>query len=574
LKNNHCIVKKSLISILIILFVGASFIPSGIGYQGKKSLQIINEKSINFLLNDDFVNAYWNFDECNGNIAYDSSGHSYDGTIHGATWTTDSYSGCALSFDGDNDYVDLNDYAKYYLGFNKTDDLIFSFHFKTSSTDKGIIYSQCRGDSYGYNPGFHIALKSDGRIEVQVWRLNCGILMNSTGNYNDGTWHFTEIYYNGISTNPMVDIYVDGAFDSTYEKYVCSFFSDQFKYAQIGRHSHEEVDYFNGKIDDLKIIKYSGGNEQNPPNINGPKHGLPNFEYNYSFVTEDPEGDNISIVIDWDDGNIEEINGTFLSGEKVIVSHVWDKERSYNITARSKDRWHQSSWSEPYEVVIGNRPPNVTMIAGPKSGDIKEELNYTFVAEDPEGQTLKYFIDWGDTNTEWTNYYMSGEEINVTHAWSNKGDYSITAYAKDDLDDEGPWSEPYIIRIGNQPPSSPQIDGPIEGYPGEKYKFIIVSTDPESDDINYELEWGDGTDEQTEFYKSGETVTISHIWSNQGNFTIKARACDTFGNCSNWSEFPFKVPRSKALNLSELLFERFPNMLQIIRHLIGLKNPI
>jgi hypothetical protein len=558
----------------LLFLIGASFVPIGIGYQGKISLQITNENSNNFLLNDDFVNAYWKFDECEGNIAYDSSEHSYDGTINGPTWTTDSYSGCALSFDGINDYVDLDDYAKNYLGFNKTDDLIFSFHFKTSSTNKGIILSQCRGDSYGYNPGFHIALKSDGRIEVQVWRLNCGILMNSTGTYNDGAWHYVEIYYNGISSNPMVDIYVDGTFDSTYEKYVCSFFSDQFKYAQMGRNSHELTDYFDGKLDAFKIIKYSGGNEQNPPNINGPTHGLPDVDYNYSFVTNDPEGDNISIVIDWDDGNIEELNGSYLSGEKVIVNHAWDEERSYNITARSKDRWHQSSWSNSYEVVVGNRPPNVTTIDGPIYGDVKEELKYTFVAEDPEGQTIQYFIDWGDTNTEWTTYYMSGEEINVTHAWITGGDFMITAYAKDNLDDEGPWSEPYIIRIGNQPPSPPQIDGPLEGYPGEKYKFTLVSTDPESDDVNYEIKWDDGTEEQTEYHESGETVTISHIWSKQGNFNVTARACDTFGNCSNWSEFPFTVPRSKSLKLLELLYTRFPNALPIIRKLIGLKNSI
>jgi len=574
LKNNHFIFKKSLISLILILFIGASIVPNGIGYQGKINLQINNEDAINFLLNDDFVNAYWEFDECSGDTAYDSSEHSYDGTIYGATWTTDSYSGCALSFDGVNDYVDLDDYAKNNLGFNKTDDLIFSFHFKTSSTDKGIIFSQCRGDSYGYNPGVHIALKSDGRIEIQVWRLNCGILMNSTYTYNDGSWHFVEIYYNGISSNPLVELYVDGTLDDTYIKYVCSFYADQFKYAQMGRNSHELTDYFEGKLDELKIIKYPGGNEQNPPTIDGPTHALPDEEYNYSFITDDPEVDDISLYIDWGDGNVEELIGPYQSGEEVIVNHTWAEEGSYNITARSKDRWHQSSWSEPFEVVIGNRPPNTTMIQGPKYGDIGENLTYTFVAEDPEGHTVQYFIDWGDTNTEWTPYYMSGEEVSVTHLWSIGGNYIITAYAKDDLDDEGPWSEPYLIRIGNQPPNPPKIDGPIEGYPDVKYKFTLVSTDPESDDVNYEIKWGDGTEVETEYHESGETVIVNHIWSVKGNFTISARACDTFSACSNWSEFTFTVPRNIALNLNsiELLFSRFPNAFPLIRQLIGLKN--
>ena len=247
--------KISLILVTIILFFGASIAPSISGQNGNSINKITNEKSINYFFNDDFVNAYWKFDECSGDTLEDSSIHHYDGEIHDATWTTDSYSGCALSFDGVDDYVDLDNYAKNHLGFNKTDDLIFSFHFKTSSTNKGIIFSQCRGDSYGYNPGFHIALNPNGTIQVQVWRLNCGILMNSKGSYNDNEWHEAEIFYNGITTNPIVDIYVDGSLDNTYEKYVCSFYSDQYIYADIGRNSHELTDYYEGKLDEFKFIK-------------------------------------------------------------------------------------------------------------------------------------------------------------------------------------------------------------------------------------------------------------------------------------------------------------------------------
>jgi|GEM_PF-2512163 len=43
--------------------------------------------------------------ENDGNTVYDSSGYGNNGTIHGATWTTGKF-GSALSFDGENDYVD------------------------------------------------------------------------------------------------------------------------------------------------------------------------------------------------------------------------------------------------------------------------------------------------------------------------------------------------------------------------------------------------------------------------------------------------------------------------------------
>ena len=51
--------------------------------------------------------GWWKFDETNGPIAYDSSGNGNDGNLSGGpTWTSGKIGG-ALSFDGVDDYVDL-----------------------------------------------------------------------------------------------------------------------------------------------------------------------------------------------------------------------------------------------------------------------------------------------------------------------------------------------------------------------------------------------------------------------------------------------------------------------------------
>jgi len=52
----------------------------------------------------------WNFDEANGQILRDSSGHENHGRIHGAQWVK-SGSGHALRFDGVDDYVDCGNRA-------------------------------------------------------------------------------------------------------------------------------------------------------------------------------------------------------------------------------------------------------------------------------------------------------------------------------------------------------------------------------------------------------------------------------------------------------------------------------
>ncbi len=563
----------SLILVILILFIGASIVPIISGQNVNSTIKKTIEKSTNYFLNDDFLNAYWKFDECSGNTLEDSSLHHYDGIIDGATWTSDSYSGCALSFDGVNDYIKLDNYAKNYLGFNKTDDFIFSFYFKTSSTNKGIIFSQCRGDSYGYNPGFQIALNPNGTIQVQVWRLNCGILMNSNGSYNDNVWHEAEIFYNGITTNPIVDIYVDGTFDSTYEKYVCSFYADQFKYADIGRNSHEHTDHYEGKLDEIKYIKYPGGNEQNPPIIDGPTYGEKNVEYDYTFTTDDPEEDQIWIQIDWGNGDITDWEGPYTSGEVVTNSNSWSKDGTYEVKARTKDRWHQSGWSDIYEVIIGNRPPDAPTINGPKSGEAGNILSYKFKSNDYEGDTVLYYVEWGDgTNDDWFGPYQSGQEVTATHSWDVDGVYKIRAKAKNINGNTGDWSEFYEIRVGNDPPSVPDINGPREGKTGVEYTYNFISTDPNGDVVKFEINWGDGDEEITEFYPSGEEVIASHTWTRKGDFKIKARALDPYDGNSNYKEITVTIPRAKTVNLNlfEWLFERFPNVYILINHLLGL----
>ena len=564
--------KKILLYGIVFLFIGAAIVPSISGYNNKISIQSTTEDPTSFPLNADNVNAYWKFDEGSGNTAHDSSGHGYDGTIYGATWTTDTPSGTgyALNFDGVNDYVNFDDYAENYLGFNRTDDLKYSFHFKTSSTDKGIIYSTCHGDAYGYNPGFHIALLSDGRFEVKMWRLNCGILMTSTNSYNNGAWHLAEIFYYGDSALPKAEIYVDGTFDSSYEKYVCPFYSDQFHYAQIGRNSADNTDYFEGKIDEFKIIKYPGGNDQNPPTIDGPTTGQPGAEYDYTFVSNDPDGDDVSYYIDWDDGTSDGWTEYYQSGEVITLSHTWNEEGRYIIKAKCKDSWDDSGWSE-YEVRIGNQAPDPPTITGQKYGDPGQEITYTFASFDYEGQDVKYIINWDDGDTEETGYYPHNTPIEKSHSWDTEDDYFIKARAIDTTDREGEESE-YHIRIGDRPPNKPSIYGAVQGKPNIEYVYGFVSTDPENDNISYDIDWGDGNVETNIGpFPSGEIFSRSHSWDNTGTYTIEVRAKDEFDYPSAWSEYEIIVyEKSKAsnFNLLNLLFERFPRAFLVFRYFI------
>ena len=86
-----------------------------------------------------------------------------------------------------------------------------------------------------------------------------------------------------------------------------------------------------------------------------------------------------------------------------------------------------------------NLPPNAPTITGETEGKVGKEYEYKFNAIDPNGDDVKYFIDWGDNTTDWTGYNLSGTDVNVNHTWVEKGNYTIKAKAVDMYGAESEW---------------------------------------------------------------------------------------------------------------------------------------
>jgi parallel beta-helix repeat protein len=82
----------------------------------------------------------------------------------------------------------------------------------------------------------------------------------------------------------------------------------------------------------------------NKPSINGPISGKPGVEYDYSFVTHDPDDDDVKYVIDWyTTGEFIE-TAWYESGEKIILPHTWQKG-TFIISARAIDSYGgESEW--------------------------------------------------------------------------------------------------------------------------------------------------------------------------------------------------------------------------------------
>lgn len=73
------------------------------------------------------------------------------------------------------------------------------------------------------------------------------------------------------------------------------------------------------------------------PAIDGPTNGKVGTEYDYTFISTSPLGNDVYYYIEWGDGAIEEWQGPYDSGDVATFSHTWSTKGTYTIKARAKD---------------------------------------------------------------------------------------------------------------------------------------------------------------------------------------------------------------------------------------------
>jgi len=109
----------------------------------------------------------------------------------------------------------------------------------------------------------------------------------------------------------------------------------------------------NGFEGDWCFKTYGRNTAPSVPTIRGVINGKVGERYDYTFVSNDLEGDRISYYIDWGDGEIDEWNGIVDSGQPLIMRHGFDTEGEFIIKAKAKDEnGLESDWSEPLHVIM------------------------------------------------------------------------------------------------------------------------------------------------------------------------------------------------------------------------------
>jgi hypothetical protein len=194
--------------------------------------------------------AHWEFDEGEGDIAYDSAGDN-DGTIYGATWTSGQIGG-GLSFDGD-DYVDVGLPEK--LDFERTDAYTLSAWQKAEGAAYTLLSKMDRSSHYR---GYDIFV-AGGYVQAHLinsWMSNS---LRETGTLypvNDFVWHHIAVTYDGSSSPDGLKIYVDSMEEATIvgPHSLSSTIRNSVSF-KIGARSEggEAIHHLTGDVDDVRI---------------------------------------------------------------------------------------------------------------------------------------------------------------------------------------------------------------------------------------------------------------------------------------------------------------------------------
>ena len=291
-----------------------------------------------------------------------------------------------------------------------------------------------------------------------------------------------------------------------------------------------------------------------PSAPSGPTSVLVDDVHTYSAVTTDPDGDSLIFEFRWDDGTADSETGPVASGTDGTADHAWSSAGSYNVSVRARDGSSAySNWSDPLTVVVSAEPvednnsapltPDVP--SGPDTGQVGVNYMFSTSAGDPDGDPLTLTFDWDDGTTTTTGSMASGSLGSAIHSWSAPGTYQVTVKASDDGGKASPGSGAHSITIvdqggggtTNSPPGIPQISGPSEAETNTVVLFELLSTDPDGDDVSFVVDWGDGTgDHFTDWTPSGTPLTVGHLWSEPGSYSIRAQALDISQTPSEWSD--------------------------------------
>ncbi len=173
---------------------------------------------------------------------------------------------------------------------------------------------------------------------------------------------------------------------------------------------------------------------------------------------------------------------------------------------------------------------------GPDTLGQRETGRFAFFSLVERAERVRYVAEWGDNTTDTSGFLRAGDTVELTHAWSDTGEFSIRCRAQAEAGKLSDFSPARAVSVRNSAPLTPAgVFGPDTVRTDSAAEFRTATTDPESDLITYIFTWGDGDSVSAPGYASGDTARMLHVWNGPGEYQVRTMAADVAGHRSNWS---------------------------------------
>jgi WD40 repeat protein len=274
----------------------------------------------------------------------------------------------------------------------------------------------------------------------------------------------------------------------------------------------------------------------------------------------DPDGDQVQAVIEVYRGTdkVRTLETGFVaSGSEASVSVDPSLTAgSYTWRARARDSaGNASEWSSARAFTVetppNNRPPAVPELVAPADGaTVSPTPTLRVRLSDPDGDQVQAVIEvyrgTDKVRTLETGLVASGSEASVSvDPPLAAGSYSWRARAKDSVGNTSDWSNPRAFTVqtppNNRPPAVPELLEPADGATVSPTPTLRVRlSDPDNDQVQAVIEISDASGVvrtlETGFVASGSEASVSVDPSlTAGSYSWRARAKDSVGNTSDWS---------------------------------------
>ncbi len=207
-----------------------------------------------------------------------------------------------------------------------------------------------------------------------------------------------------------------------------------------------KVDLFGYSIDDgnsLEVSIRENLSGQDLTSVSIPPEDIPNqlswFECDFPDIDVQPENNYYIIINQFGDGNFIWY-GNFQK-DYYTRGYPYSNQETTQYWVNLSIIFQDLDFCFKTYSYGNNLPPDSPIINGSISGRIDETYKFDIFSIDPEGDDVLYRIDWGNgINSQWFGPYESGEIINLSNRWDEKGDYIIKIQSKDIYGDKSEWS--------------------------------------------------------------------------------------------------------------------------------------